>query len=199
MRCARRRWCRRSAPRSCCIWSRSARRCRSGSSRRLAAVDVPMMWHQTFDEVPDGPAIVLANELFDALPVNQAIKQFNGWYERVVEIDADGNLAFGIAERCDPAVRPARAGKRCATPRSARSTNGAPTICRSRSAAGWRVRAARAGDRLRPRRERAPATPCRRSAGTPSSIRCSRPARSTSPPMSISRRSRSPPKAWARA
>ena len=60
------------------------------------------MWHQTFDEVPDGPAIVLANELFDALPVNQAIKQFNGWYERVVEIDADGNLAFGIANDVIP-------------------------------------------------------------------------------------------------
>ncbi len=68
----------------------------------MAALDVPMMWHQTFDEVPDGPAIVLANELFDALPVNQAIKQFNGWYERVVEIDADGNLAFGIANEVIP-------------------------------------------------------------------------------------------------
>jgi len=57
------------------------------------------MWHETFDEVPDGPVIVLANELFDALPVNQAIKQFNGWYERVVEIDHDGNLAFGWPTR----------------------------------------------------------------------------------------------------
>ena len=68
----------------------------------LAAVDVPMMWHQTFDEVPDGPTIVLANELFDALPVNQAIKQFNGWYERVVEIGPDGKLTFGIANDLIP-------------------------------------------------------------------------------------------------
>jgi SAM-dependent MidA family methyltransferase len=68
----------------------------------LAGVDVPMMWHQTFDEVPDGPTIVLANELFDALPVNQAIKQFNGWYERVVEIGPDGKLAFGIANDLIP-------------------------------------------------------------------------------------------------
>lgn len=68
----------------------------------LAAVDVPVMWHQTFDEVPDGPAIILANELFDALPVNQAIKQFNGWYERVVEIGTDGKLAFGIANDLIP-------------------------------------------------------------------------------------------------
>ena len=68
----------------------------------LSAVNVPMMWHQTFDEVPDGPVIVLANELFDALPVNQAVKQFNGWYERVVEIDADGNLAFGMSNDVIP-------------------------------------------------------------------------------------------------
>ncbi len=68
----------------------------------MATLDVPAMWHQSFDDVPDGPAIILANELFDALPVNQAIKQFNGWYERVVEIDADGNLAFGIANEVIP-------------------------------------------------------------------------------------------------
>jgi SAM-dependent MidA family methyltransferase len=68
----------------------------------MATLDVPVMWHQTFDEVPDGPAIVLANELFDALPVNQAIKQFNGWYERVVEIGQDGNLAFGMADEVIP-------------------------------------------------------------------------------------------------
>jgi NADH dehydrogenase [ubiquinone] 1 alpha subcomplex assembly factor 7 len=67
----------------------------------VAALDVPVMWHQTFDEVPDGPAIVLANELFDALPVNQAIKQFNGWYERVVELGSDG-LTFGMANEVIP-------------------------------------------------------------------------------------------------
>jgi SAM-dependent MidA family methyltransferase len=75
---------------------------RERQQQALGTVDVPTMWHQTFDEVPDGPAIVVANEFFDALPVNQAIKQFNGWYERVVEIDADGNLAFGIADEAIP-------------------------------------------------------------------------------------------------
>jgi SAM-dependent MidA family methyltransferase len=34
--------------------------------------------------------------------VNQAIKQFNGWYERVVEIGPDGKLAFGIANDLIP-------------------------------------------------------------------------------------------------
>jgi SAM-dependent MidA family methyltransferase len=70
---------------------------RERQQQAFAALDAPVMWHQSFDEVPDGPAIILANEFFDALPVNQAIKQFNGWYERVVEADVDGNLKFGIA------------------------------------------------------------------------------------------------------
>jgi SAM-dependent MidA family methyltransferase len=68
----------------------------------LGALDVPVMWHRSFDEVPEGPLIVVANEFFDALPVNQAIKQFNGWYERVVEVDNDGNLVFGIANETIP-------------------------------------------------------------------------------------------------
>src|SRR5262249_10839353 len=63
---------------------------------------VPAMWHETLDEVPEGPAIILANEFFDALPINQAIKQFNGWYERVVEIDKSDNLVFGIADDVIP-------------------------------------------------------------------------------------------------
>jgi SAM-dependent MidA family methyltransferase len=68
----------------------------------LAGVDVPVMWHQAFDELPDGPAIIVANEFFDSLPVNQAIKQFNGWYERTIEIDGDDNLTYGIANDVIP-------------------------------------------------------------------------------------------------
>jgi SAM-dependent MidA family methyltransferase len=75
---------------------------RERQQQALGTIDVPVMWHSSFDEVPDGPLIVVANEFFDALPVNQAIKQLNGWYERVVEIDGDGNLVFGIANETIP-------------------------------------------------------------------------------------------------
>jgi SAM-dependent MidA family methyltransferase len=63
----------------------------------LTGLDVPVMWHRTFEEVPAGPLIILANEFLDAIPVHQAVKQLNGWYERVVEIDHDGRLAFTVA------------------------------------------------------------------------------------------------------
>jgi SAM-dependent MidA family methyltransferase len=75
---------------------------RERQKQALTAIDLPIMWHQSFDEVPDGPAIVLANEFFDSLPVNQAIKQFNGWYERAIEIGADDQLTFGIANEVIP-------------------------------------------------------------------------------------------------
>ena len=62
----------------------------------VGGLDVPVTWHDTLQDVPDGPAIIVANEFFDALPVHQAVKQEGGWYERVVGLDDEGNLAFGI-------------------------------------------------------------------------------------------------------
>lgn len=75
---------------------------RQRQQETLQALDVPVLWHESFDEVPDGPVIVLANEFFDALPVHQAVKQINGWYERMVGIDHRGELAFTIADEPIP-------------------------------------------------------------------------------------------------
>jgi NADH dehydrogenase [ubiquinone] 1 alpha subcomplex assembly factor 7 len=62
----------------------------------LAQHDVPVSWHQSIEEVPDGPLLLLANEFFDALPVHQAVLCADGWHERVVEIGDDDTLQFGI-------------------------------------------------------------------------------------------------------
>jgi NADH dehydrogenase [ubiquinone] 1 alpha subcomplex assembly factor 7 len=53
-------------------------------------------WHRTLSEIPAGPAIILANEFIDALPVHQMVKQAEGWHERVVALNAAGNLVFGL-------------------------------------------------------------------------------------------------------
>lgn len=63
----------------------------------LESQDVPVMWHPSFAEVPDGPMIVIANEFIDALPVYQAVKQPDGWHERVVGLDSAGHFAFGVS------------------------------------------------------------------------------------------------------
>ena len=65
--------------------------------RTLGGLATPMFWHTAFTEVPEGPAIVVANEFFDALPVNQSVKTARGWHERCIGIDADGKFTFAIA------------------------------------------------------------------------------------------------------
>ena len=60
-------------------------------------------WHDSIDDVPEGPAVILANEYFDVLPIHQVVKRETGWHERVVDLDADGKLVFGAAD--DPMPR----------------------------------------------------------------------------------------------
>ena len=54
-------------------------------------------WHDRLDDVPDGPAVIFANEYFDVLPIHQVVKRETGWHERTVEIGGDGDLVFGTA------------------------------------------------------------------------------------------------------
>jgi SAM-dependent MidA family methyltransferase len=63
----------------------------------LAIPDLSARWHESLADVPDGPAIIVANEFFDALPINQAVKLADGWHERVVGVDDKGGLSFGLA------------------------------------------------------------------------------------------------------
>jgi len=65
--------------------------------RTLEPLAMAAYWHSALADVPAGPAIVIANEFFDALPVNQAVRTEYGWHERQIEIDTDSNLAFTIA------------------------------------------------------------------------------------------------------
>jgi NADH dehydrogenase [ubiquinone] 1 alpha subcomplex assembly factor 7 len=64
----------------------------------LEQLPVPMFWHAALKDVPPGPAIIVANEFFDALPVSQAVKTERGWHQRLIAIDAVGNLAFTLAD-----------------------------------------------------------------------------------------------------
>ncbi len=70
-------------------------RLRSAQRARLEAAGMPVTWHDAVAAVPDGPAIVLANEFFDALPVRHYLRDADGWHERVVGLGEDGDLRFG--------------------------------------------------------------------------------------------------------
>jgi NADH dehydrogenase [ubiquinone] 1 alpha subcomplex assembly factor 7 len=60
-------------------------------------------WHDSIDDVLDGPAVILANEYFDVLPIHQVVRRETGWHERTVEIDDNDELVFGHAP--DPTPR----------------------------------------------------------------------------------------------
>ncbi|MDR3513611.1 MAG: SAM-dependent methyltransferase [Caulobacteraceae bacterium] len=63
---------------------------------RLAGA--PVRWAAALDEVPgEAPMILVANEVLDCLPVVQFVRRAEGWAERVVGLDADGELAFALA------------------------------------------------------------------------------------------------------
>ncbi len=56
-------------------------------------------WASGLEEVPEGPAIVLANEFLDALPVRQFLKTPEGWRERVVGLAReDSALRWGLSD-----------------------------------------------------------------------------------------------------
>jgi SAM-dependent MidA family methyltransferase len=59
-------------------------------------------WHDAVSDLPDGPAIILANEFLDALPLRQFVRSARGWHERLVGSHGQGGLAFGLAPEPDP-------------------------------------------------------------------------------------------------
>ncbi|WP_395172630.1 class I SAM-dependent methyltransferase [Roseibium alexandrii] len=71
-------------------------RLRQVQTQTLRNTQLPPNFRNTFQDVPDGPLIVIANEFFDALPIHQFVKTPNGWNERMVGLDASGRLEFGV-------------------------------------------------------------------------------------------------------
>ncbi len=87
---------------------------RALQAERLAAADP--CWHESLADLPDGPALFVANEFFDALPLRQLVKGEDGWCERLVTCQ-DGAFAFTcsapspvLAELVPAALRGAPAG-----------------------------------------------------------------------------------------
>ncbi|OWZ23838.1 hypothetical protein PHMEG_0001200 [Phytophthora megakarya] len=56
-------------------------------------------WHADFANVPHGPSLMIAQELFDALPVHQFEYTERGWCERLVDIDFEDVHQFEYTER----------------------------------------------------------------------------------------------------
>ena len=63
-------------------------------AKTLADAPVQSSWKQYFTEIPEGPLILVANELFDALPVRQFESTANGWVERLINFDDADTLVW---------------------------------------------------------------------------------------------------------
>ncbi len=83
---------------------------RQAQAERLRGVDPA--WCAGVADLPDDlPLFCVANEFVDALPVRQYVRVEAGWRERIVGLDADGGLAFGLARTplpLDAALRPSQ-------------------------------------------------------------------------------------------
>ncbi|MBA4222898.1 MAG: methyltransferase [Methylobacterium sp.] len=70
---------------------------RERQRQTLAASGATPHWHDRIDQALEGPAIIVANEFLDALPLDQFVRTPEGWRERLVGLDDEGRLAFGLA------------------------------------------------------------------------------------------------------
>jgi NADH dehydrogenase [ubiquinone] 1 alpha subcomplex assembly factor 7 len=59
---------------------------------RLAAAEP--RFAPSFDELPSGPLLLVANEFLDALPIRQLVRGRSEWAERMIGLDGDGRLTF---------------------------------------------------------------------------------------------------------
>jgi NADH dehydrogenase [ubiquinone] 1 alpha subcomplex assembly factor 7 len=62
----------------------------------LVPSGLPVHWHGSVADLPPGPAIVIANEFFDALPIRQFQWVGKRWNERMVGLTEAGTLGFGL-------------------------------------------------------------------------------------------------------
>jgi len=75
---------------------------REAQERTLAGTGA--VWHAGIESLPPGPALILANEFFDCLPVRQFERRPTGWHERQVGLARDGALAFGLSPEPIPGL-----------------------------------------------------------------------------------------------
>jgi NADH dehydrogenase [ubiquinone] 1 alpha subcomplex assembly factor 7 len=64
---------------------------------QAARLGSTVSWHESIDSVPEGPAIIIANEFFDALPIGQCEFHNGQWMERRIGLSAGDRLVIGLS------------------------------------------------------------------------------------------------------
>ncbi len=72
---------------------------------RLADAPARPRWIASIDGLPsDAPILLIANEVFDCVPVRQFVRTAGGWAERKVGVGDGGALVFGLAPPIEEAA-----------------------------------------------------------------------------------------------
>lgn len=75
--------------------------------RTLAGTPATIAWHEAVDTLPQGPLLIVGNELFDAVPIRQFVRAGAGWRERMIGLDDANRLRFFVgAGSLDPMLLP---------------------------------------------------------------------------------------------
>lgn len=90
----------------------TSERLRNVQRQTLVRIKDRISWHTGFEEIPAGFTLMVANELFDAIPIRQYVKTAQGFRERVVGLDGAGTLVFGVGQGgLDPTLPPIDAAR----------------------------------------------------------------------------------------
>lgn len=65
-------------------------------AKTLKELSIKFSWLSDVSDLKTHPTLIIANELFDALPMRQYVKTGLGWQERMVALDTDGALMFSV-------------------------------------------------------------------------------------------------------
>lgn len=66
-------------------------------ARALAGADLSPRWVRDLSQIDtDAPVILIANEVLDCLPARQFVRTDDGWAERRIGVDDQGELIFGL-------------------------------------------------------------------------------------------------------
>jgi SAM-dependent MidA family methyltransferase len=83
---------------------------RAAQAEALARAGARASWHAALGDTPRLPALIIANEFLDCMPIRQFVRSKTGWREKQVGVDADGALRFGLGPPLPPPADDAEIG-----------------------------------------------------------------------------------------
>jgi SAM-dependent MidA family methyltransferase len=74
--------------------------------RQAQAGRVPdaVRWAERIEDIPEGPLLLVANEFFDALPIEQYFYDKGQWHQRLIDFHSGDGLSFVAGPTADPGI-----------------------------------------------------------------------------------------------